>query len=119
MKILRQSLRGGLAARLRARGVDPLGGFGRSSGGRTGLQLLEVASVDAFQGREKELIIFSAVRSNKYGNMGFLSDWRRLNVMITRARRGLIVVGDLGTLKADGTWNRWLQWAKLNGLFSN
>lgn len=71
---------------------------------------IELNSVDAFQGREKELIIFSAVRSNRHGSIGFLSDHRRFNVMHTRARRGLIVIGNRDTLKGDNTWNQWLAW---------
>lgn len=76
---------------------------------------LEIASVDNFQGREKELIIFSAVRCNDKGSVGFLSDWRRLNVMITRARRGLVVVGSAATLVCDKHWRLWLQFTEEQG----
>jgi ATP-dependent RNA/DNA helicase IGHMBP2 len=59
---------------------------------------LEVATVDAFQGREKEAVIVDLVRSNERGDIGFLADVRRMNVALTRARRFLLVVGDSATL---------------------
>jgi regulator of nonsense transcripts 1 len=76
---------------------------------------LEVESVDGFQGNEKEIIIFCAVRNNQEGKVGFLSDWRRLNVMLTRPKRGLIVIGSRSTLNSDPLWKEWLLWATARG----
>lgn len=65
---------------------------------RLNLEGLEVDTVDGFQGREKEAVIVTLVRSNDRGEIGFLSDTRRTNVALTRARRCLIVIGDSATL---------------------
>lgn len=80
---------------------------------------LEVRSVDGFQGREKEVIIISTVRSNSRGNVGFLKDWRRLNVAITRARSGLVVVGDSQTLYCDEHWSSFIDWCKSKGCYKS
>ena len=71
---------------------------------REGMKEIEVASVDAFQGREKQFIIFSAVRSNSKGTIGFLNDKRRLNVALTRAKNGLYIIGNPFTLMQNKTW---------------
>ena len=60
------------------------------------VEALEVSTVDSFQGREKAAIVLTLVRSNSQGEVGFLSDARRLNVAITRAQRHLCVIADGG-----------------------
>ncbi|HEX5053394.1 MAG TPA: AAA domain-containing protein, partial [Planctomycetota bacterium] len=62
---------------------------------------LEIGTVDGLQGREKEAVVVSLVRSNEAGQVGFLAELRRLNVALTRARRHLTVVGDSATLAHD------------------
>jgi superfamily I DNA and/or RNA helicase len=77
---------------------------------------VELNSVDAYQGREKEVIVFSATRANVRGNLGFVSDERRFNVMHTRAKRGLVVVGNRDTLKHDPLWKQWFEWIDENNM---
>jgi regulator of nonsense transcripts 1 len=67
-------------------------------------EAIEVASVDAFQGREKDYILVSCVRSSETQGIGFLSDPRRLNVALTRARLGLILLGNPRVLSKNPLW---------------
>ena len=67
---------------------------------------VEVDTVDGFQGREKEAVVVSLVRSNREGEIGFLGDVRRMNVALTRARRKLFVVGDSATITAHPVYQR-------------
>ena len=67
---------------------------------------------------KKEVIVLSTVRSNDDGVVGFLSDYRRLNVAMTRAKRGLIVIGDDRTLRTDSTWASWLEWVTESNLMA-
>ncbi len=77
---------------------------------------VEVRTVDGFQGREKEVIVLSFVRSNEEGDIGFLKDYRRLNVAVTRAKRKLIAVGNPDTLSRDPVYRRFLEYVKKFGV---
>lgn len=75
-------------------------------------QEIEIASVDAFQGREKDIIILTCVRSNEHQGIGFLNDPRRLNVALTRAKYGIIIVGNPKVLSKQQLWNNLLNFYK-------
>ncbi|KAK2653240.1 hypothetical protein Ddye_013096 [Dipteronia dyeriana] len=79
------------------------------------LKNIEISTVDGFQGREKEAIIISMVRSNSKKEVGFLSDHRRMNVAVTRARRQCCLVCDTETVSSDGFLKRLVEYFEEHG----
>lgn len=77
---------------------------------------LEVDTVDGFQGREKEVVLVSLVRSNDRGEVGFLNEPWRFNVALTRARRKAVVVGDADTVTAAPVYDAFLEYARERGV---
>ncbi|HEY6502334.1 MAG TPA: AAA domain-containing protein, partial [Chitinophagaceae bacterium] len=76
---------------------------------------MRISTIDSFQGQEKEIIIVSLVRSNDDGDIGFLKDYRRMNVAITRAKEQLIIIGDSATIGGDAFYNAFLIYAEQHG----
>ncbi|CAF1514128.1 unnamed protein product [Adineta ricciae] len=70
---------------------------------------VEVRTVDGFQGREKEIILISLVRSNDENEIGFLTSEQRMNVLLTRAKRAMIVFGNRKTLMSNSVWKQWIE----------
>ncbi|CAL0310057.1 unnamed protein product [Lupinus luteus] len=89
----------------------------RNNDGR--LKDVEISTVDGFQGREKEAIIISMVRSNSKKEVGFLSDRRRMNVAVTRARRHCCLVCDTDTVTGDGFLKRLIEYFEENGEYQS
>ncbi|KAF9648266.1 P-loop containing nucleoside triphosphate hydrolase protein [Thelephora ganbajun] len=72
---------------------------------------MEIGTVDGMQGREKDAVVISLVRSNEKREVGFLKDKRRLNVAMTRAKRHLCVIGDSSTVQHGGSFlKKWMAW---------
>jgi superfamily I DNA and/or RNA helicase len=76
---------------------------------------LRISTIDSFQGQEKDNIIVSLVRSNEDGDIGFLKDYRRMNVALTRAKYRLYVIGDSATIGADPFYNAFLTYMEKSG----
>jgi ATP-dependent RNA/DNA helicase IGHMBP2 len=78
---------------------------------------LRISTIDSFQGQEKETIILSLVRSNEEGNIGFLKDYRRMNVAITRAKEQLFIIGDSATIGGDAFYHSLLTYIEAHGSY--
>lgn len=78
---------------------------------------LRMSTIDSFQGQEKENIILSLVRSNDDGVIGFLKDYRRMNVAVTRAKEQLFVIGDSATIGKDKFYRAFLDYVEKYGSY--
>jgi len=90
--------------------------------GKDVARIVDVNTIDGFQGREKDVAIFSAVRgrqSKSNRNIGFVADERRINVGLTRARASMIVVGNASTLEVDENWSTLVASARARGCLWN
>lgn len=80
-------------------------------------EALEIDTVDAFQGREKDAVVVSLTRSNEEGDLGFLTDVRRMNVALTRARKRLVVIGDSATIGGHPFYEAFVQSVQERGFY--
>ncbi len=78
---------------------------------------VKVSTIDSFQGKEKEVVLLSLVRSNEEGQIGFLKDYRRMNVALTRAKEKLFVIGDSATLGQDVFYQAFLSYVEKHGTY--
>jgi len=76
-----------------------------------------INTVDSFQGQERDIIYISLVRSNSEGNIGFLKDYRRMNVAMTRAKKKLVVIGDSATLANDKFYSQFLDFVEKHSYY--
>lgn len=76
---------------------------------------ISINTVDSFQGQERDIIYISMVRSNEKGEIGFLSDIRRMNVAMTRARKKLVIIGDSATICSDPFYDKLIDYVNETG----
>jgi superfamily I DNA and/or RNA helicase len=81
------------------------------------MPFVEVNSIDGFQGREKNIIIISLVRSNNRQEIGFLKDLRRLNVALTRAINELVIIGNRETIEKENVYRDLIDFIRKNGQY--
>jgi len=80
---------------------------------------ISVNTIDSFQGQERDIVYISLTRSNAEGTIGFLSDIRRMNVAMTRARKKLVVIGDSATLSRSQFYSEFISYAEANDAWSS
>ncbi|RYE22832.1 MAG: IGHMBP2 family helicase, partial [Sphingobacteriaceae bacterium] len=80
---------------------------------------IAINTVDSFQGQERDVVYISLTRSNNEGNIGFLSDTRRMNVALTRAKKKLIVVGDSATIAGSNFYAGFIKYAEDLNMYSS
>lgn len=78
---------------------------------------LSINTIDSFQGQEREIVYISLVRSNTDQNIGFLSDIRRMNVAMTRAKKKLVVIGDSATLSSNSFYADFIEYSQQNNFY--
>ena len=76
---------------------------------------VSINTIDGFQGQESDVVYISLVRSNRKGDIGFLRDYRRMNVAMTRARKQLIIVGDSATIGNNAFYQDFLSYCEEYG----
>lgn len=84
-----------------------------------GLPHVTVNTIDSFQGQERDVVYISLVRSNDRSEIGFLKDYRRMNVAMTRARKKLVVIGDSATLASDSFFSAFLDHVTATGAWKS
>lgn len=74
------------------------------------LRSIEINTIDSFQGREKDCILISLTRSNDSSEIGFLSDLKRMNVAMTRAKKELVIIGNSETLASNNFFSKLIEY---------